>query len=590
MSAHLDAESLVQLARNEFEAGRYQNAVNWLEQARTQAPGDVTILVNLGTGFQRMGYLREATACLESACQQHPNFGLAWAQLGDVLRQSGQTDRALKALNLACDLAPALAAPRIAIALMLQGLGRVTEAQDALRQAVSMEPGQADAWCNLALVLQDMGLISESLQATRYALFLSPNHTMAQSNLLMGLQYDVESDAKSLKLAAFDWGKAIQPAAQPLKPKRSLKSKIRVGYVSGDFSEHPVGWLSLEVLRCHDREEFDIFCYANQAGADALTQEIMSLTVNWRYVLHLTDEALGGLIAQDEIDVLIDLAGHTAGNRLRVFAGRCAPVQLSWLGYFASTGLSQIDGVVISADQVPKHADSFFVETLCRMGRVHFCYAPPKYSPPIRLRGVDSKSEFVFGSFNNLAKLNDGVVRLWAQLLREIPNSRLILKSKPLADPHFRDVIRQRFVNLGCKPRQIELRGASIHSLMLNEYGDIDVALDPFPFSGGLTTCEALWMGVPVVTCPSERPVSRQSMVILNELNLHALVAESSVIYVDICRQLAENRAGLQSLRQTMRARMLASRLMNGIDLARELEGLYRKKLFGRAMRSEVKT
>jgi protein O-GlcNAc transferase len=568
--------SLVQQAQTEFEAGRYQNAAKWLEQAHTQHPDDAAIVVNRGICLQRLGSLHDAIACLESACKIDSKFALAWAHLGDALRELGDCDKAQKALSIACDLAPDLATPRVALALLMRSLGQVTQAHAALRHATQLEPAQADIWCNLALVLQDMGDIPQSVQALRHALALSPGHRLAQSNLLMALQYDAELDAQSLREAALGWGKSFLAGVLPLYP--AGKRKLRVGYVSGDFAEHPVGRFFLEVLRAHDAEKFEIFCYANQIKSDALTQELASLQVHWRNVFYLTDGALQEQISTDQIDVLVDMSGHTAGNRLHVFAMRSAPVQFSWLGYFASTGLQQIDGAIFGEDQVPHSADSYFVEPVCRLDRVHFCYSPPVYAPPVAMRGTEPNPEVVFGSFNSVAKLNEKVIRLWARLLAQIPNSRLILKSRPFNDADLCDSFRQRFVQWGCKAEQLEFRGASAHAQMLYEYGDVDVALDPFPFSGCLTSCEALWMGVPVVTLSCERPVARQTLAILNTLGLQALVAQTPDIYIAICRALADNRSSLQALRASMRTRMLSSKLMDGAGLARALEKLYVSK------------
>jgi predicted O-linked N-acetylglucosamine transferase (SPINDLY family) len=350
---------------------------------------------------------------------------------------------------------------------------------------------------------------------------------------------------------------------------------LRVGYVSGDFYAHPVGWLGVRTLTAHDREAVEVHCYANQTQADFLTSEIRAGVEHWHEVRHLSDAELRGLILSHGIDVLVDLGGHTASNRLPVFARRAAPVQLSWLGYTGSTGIAAIDGVLLGEAQAPPGTQEGFVEPVLTLPRCHFTYRPPDYAPAVAQPPAERNGWLTLGSFNNPAKLNAGVLRVWAETLRTLPNSRLVLKWRSLTDPALAARLRQQFALLDIEPERIELRGASTHAQMLAEYGDIDIALDPFPFCGGLTTCEALWMGVPVVTLPWRRPVSRQGHAILDAIGLADLSADTPREYVATVRRLAMNIQRRAELRSELRDRMRNSALFDGASLARALESTF---------------
>lgn len=420
-------------AQTEFESNQFEAAAKSLELAHQYSPGNASILVNWGMSLQRLGQLEQALGRLQAACDLAPEFALAWSQRGDVLRALNQPEAAYEALHRACRLAPGIATPLIALGLFLQHYGRATQALECYHKALLLEPDNPNTWCNLAIAFQDTGDISSALAANQWALNLAPNHTSAQSNRLMCLQYDPQATARQLRQAAALWGQRQNtlaaktiPEVNGKAPPKRVGSRLRIGYVSGDFSEHPVGWFFLAVVQAHDKTVIEVFCYANQHRSDAMTRKIQAACDHWQPTLALTDDALCQLVRDDQIDVLVDLSGHTSGNRLAVFARRCAPVQVSWLGYFASTGLTTMDAAIFGTAQVPPGAETYFVEPLRRLAHCHFCYSPPDYAPPVRMpsgqvqtAGSNSSptiSEIVFGSFNNAAKLNDDVIRTWSQV------------------------------------------------------------------------------------------------------------------------------------------------------------------------------
>jgi predicted O-linked N-acetylglucosamine transferase (SPINDLY family) len=337
---------------------------------------------------------------------------------------------------------------------------------------------------------------------------------------------------------------------------------------------HPVGFFLAGVLAARSRTAIEVFCYWNHSRPDQVTVQLRELADHWRVIEEVSDAEVEAMILKDGIDILVDLSGHTAENRLPLFARRPAPVQVSWLGYPSTTGLSAIDYLVMDATAVPPGAERWCSEKVARLPHGRFCYAPPDWAPDVADRS--GSDPVIFGSFNNTTKLTPQVVRLWTEVLKASTGSRLVLKSKTLMEAAVRDRFQAAFAEAGLETGRLELRGLSPHQDMLAEYGGIDIALDPFPFCGGTTSCEALWMGVPVVTLPGERPASRQTLGFLRTLGLDGLVAQSEADYVRIATELAADADRRAALRRDLRPRMAASPLCDGVLFTASLEAAFR--------------
>jgi predicted O-linked N-acetylglucosamine transferase (SPINDLY family) len=309
-----------------------------------------------------------------------------------------------------------------------------------------------------------------------------------------------------------------------------------------------------------------------------MTERLKSVSDHWRSLAGLSDELAAKMISSDAIDILVDLAGHTALNRLTLFAGKPAPIQTSWLGYWGTTGLAAMDYLLSDAVTLPPDAERFYSEKIVRLPSGRFCYAPPDYAPsPAPHSPMCQSGQVTFGSFNNPDKLTRDVIGVWAAVLRAVPQSRLLLKWATLADEGVRRRLSEAFAAEGIGSERLLLREKSPHAEMLTEYGDIDIALDPFPFSGGLTSCEALWMGVPVLTLPGDRAASRQTLGFLQALDSTEWAAASPADYVKIATTLAADGQRLSAIRQTLRQRMANSSLCDGPTFTRDLEAVYRK-------------
>lgn len=548
------------------------------------------------------------------ACDLEPANALAHANLAVALVRAGAPHRAIEVADRGIALDPRSSAPHAARGHALSLLARSDNAREAFERALECDPGNVDALCGLATALKAMGRPSSAaiafLRAGDLARGRAPqliglagvygdlgDHGAAReislsaaardpasmslgSNALMSLQYDPDVDDHVATEAACDWGRRmvqmVAPAAGPPRRKPLPGERIRVGYVSADLYRHPVGWLGSGAIIAHDKQRVHVTVYANQTASDELTQEVRAAVDAWVPVLGIDDEALTARIVADQIDVLVDLSGHTSGHRLGVFARRPAPVQVSWLGYFATTGLPTMDYVLLDEHHRTAESEAFFIERIICMPGIRFCYRGPDYAPAPSPLPSATRGYVTFGSFNNSAKVNQQVLTLWARLLRAVPDSKLLLKWRSYADPVLQARTRAHMAAAGVDPARLLFDGATPHAAMLAQYGDIDIALDPFPFSGGLTSCEALWMGVPVVTMPGRRPVSRQTHAILATIGREDLSAASPDTYVATAVNLAQDPRRLADMRQRLRQEMVTSPLCSAQNIARNLEDIFR--------------
>lgn len=573
MAQTIDPAVAATTSAERFRAGDFMAALELLDAALTASARDAALHCNRCLVLQRLGRVNEAIDAGRRAAALAPAMPAAHANLGGALRLARQFDEALASLDRALHLDPAFADAYAQRGLILQELGQPTEAIAANRQALTLNPDLPEAWCNIGISLQASADVPGAMAAYRRALAVRPGFLPAISNLQMCAQYDPSLTAGELCSLAREWQRAWEmsrpAAAVPIEREAGAARPLRVGYVSADLYQHPVGWFLCDVLRKHDPARVEVHCYASQVTRDAMTESLIEAVPHWAFVGELTDEALASRIRADRIDVLVDLSGHTSGNRLGVFALRAAPVQVSWLGYFASTGLREMDAVLLGRGQVTAGSAQYFTERLVPLDCCQFAYAPPEDAPePV----VPGRREPVFGSFNNIAKVNDEVLEAWCRILRTLPTSRLVLKWNSLNDAWVQESIRRRAASHGVAPHRIEFRGPVPHRDMLEEYADIDVALDPFPFSGALTTIEALWMGVPVVTLEWHRPVSRQSASILRAIGLESLIATTPRAYAAAAVELARDRERRLAMRNTLRATIRSSALGDGRAVAAELE------------------
>jgi protein O-GlcNAc transferase len=390
------------------------------------------------------------------------------------------------------------------------------------------------------------------------------------------LNYLPEATTATIAAAARDWAGLVPRRARSAgwRGTADPERRLRIGYVSADLRDHPVAYFLESVLAAADRAAFEITCYSNLRDEDATTARLRRSVDQWRPIHGQSDESVGAAIRQDGIDILVDLSDHTTGSRLPVFADKPAPVQCSWLGYFGTTGLAEIDYIIADRFVIPSGEEGFYSETICRLPDSYLCFTPPHAAPPV---GPSPDGPVTFGCFNNPLKINETVVAAWSAILAAIPESRLLLKTKQLDDAAMRGALVEQFAVHGIARGRIVCAGGAPRAALLAAYGDIDIALDPFPYCGGTTTVEALWMGVPVISLRGDRFTARVGDSILTTSGLPELVEASIPDYIARASDLARDRPRLAGLRAGLRDRLAASPLCDAARFARHLEAAYRQ-------------
>ena len=598
-------------ARQESED--YQDAVFAYRRAVSLAPGDPQYLANLGAALQKLGQNAEALACCERALAVAPDYVPALLNLGNVLISEGRYEEACAPFRRAIALQPELQGPRdnLAVALARAGemdeaaavleaslahaptpltykelvealikLERSTEAERRAREGMARFPDTPRLVVSLGEALTAQGRTEEGIAAYRRAQSLGNGEFVAASSIAF-LFNAIPSARDAQRAATIAAGEAL--AAKPVRPgplrPRQPEKRLRVGYVSPDFRGHSVAHFFMALIAHHDRTQVEVVCYHAAFQRDAMTERIQAAADQWVDIAQMEAEPAARRIQGDRIDILVDLAGHTGGNRLDIFARRPAPIQITYLGYPNSTGLATMDYRITDALADPEGmTDADYTETLLRLPRVFLAFSSPQDAPPVERGPVTRGEPFTFGSFNAIHKLSDFVLELWARVLEAVPDSRLLLKTLAFADAGVADRIRGKLESLGVAPERITLLGfEKERSHHLAIYHRVDVALDTFPYHGTTTTCEAMYMGVPVITLAGDTHASRVGVSLLNAVGLPELVADSPEAFVHAARRLATDRQALDALRQDLRQRLSNSPLMDGAGLARAIESVYRQ-------------
>jgi predicted O-linked N-acetylglucosamine transferase (SPINDLY family) len=562
------------------DLGQLDQAIAAYRQAIALRPNYAEAHYNLGIALRDQGQLDQAIAAFRQAIALRGNYAEAHNNLGIALREQGQLDEAITAYRQAIALNPDFLEAQSNLGTALRDRGQSDEAIAAYRQAIALRPNSAEAHSNLGIALADQGQLDEAIAACRQAIALNPNLPETHSNLIFTLDYHPGQDAQAIAEEQRRWNKQhaeplrkfIQTHSNDPSPDR----RLRIGYVSPDFRDHAVGRNLLPLFRHHDRRQFEITCYAHVLRPDAMTSQFQQNVDGWRNVVALSDEQVVKQIREDQIDVLVDLALHTANNRLLVFARKPAPVQVTFAGYPGSTGLSTIDYRLSDPYLDPPDMDeSVYSERTIRLPDSFWCYDPletggiPVNSLPAQETGV-----FTFGCLNKFFKLNEDVLALWGRVLREVGNSRLLLLAPPGSHrQRTLDQLRQE----GIASDRIEFAPRQPRLQYMKLYHRIDLGLDSFPYNGHTTSLDSFWMGVPVVTLVGQTVVGRAGVSQLTNLGLAELAAQTAEQYVQIASGLAGDVPRLAELRRTLRGRMEGSALMDAGRFARNVEAAYRQ-------------
>ena len=610
-----DAPALAGLGALAGASGQHRQAAESLAKACALDAANPLYLHNFGESLRQSGDLPRAEAVLKKVIALDRGFAPAYQSLREIAQhhhaqaqrrgdakqaahwigeQSSLANRQGTALLDRGVFTEAVAAYRQALALVpanvsalsnlgnaLRLAGQLSEAEMVCRQALSIDKRFAAAWNNLGNALTELGRSEEASACYQQALALRLDFPEAVHNAgsgsLFNMLYRHDLSVQEIADRHRRWGASLPPHA-PRQFRRLIEAgrRLRVGYLSPDFREHAMLHFLEPILAAHDRRHFEVFCYAQGPAMDAHTQRLMGYGHHWRWIHDLGDDELVRRIEDDRIDLLIDCAGHTNGTRLRALARKPAPLMLSWLGYLFDSGLPAIDYRLTDAWVDPPAPDSAACpERPLRIAGGMVAYRPHRGSPRVSVAPCARNGFITFGSFNNIQKFNSAVAQTWATILQRVPASRLVLQSKCLVDLGMCGRVRGLFEAFGIGPERLLLRAASAD--FLSRYADLDVALDTFPYGGGATTCDALWMGVPVVTLSGDRPCGRLSTSLLNQVGCAQWIAASISSYIDIACDLASHPGHLGLVRQRLRRQVMSSSLADEKGFVFRLEQVYRQ-------------
>ncbi len=596
-----------------IERGDYDEAIELIGQAIRIKPDYADAHSNLGNSLYRKGQLDEAVAAYQRAIKLNPKHGIAHCNLSAALKDSGRLDDAIASANRAIQINPnsakaynnlgnaqerkgqyddAIVSYKHAIQLnpnsavapgnlgALQAKqGRMDESAELLQRAIQLNPKSAKTYGQLGNTLRDTGQLEQAITTYRRAIELRLGDSALHSKLLYALHFAPSHDARTIYEEHRLWNqkhaeplrKLIQPHRNNVDPHRSL----RIGYVSPDFTFHPVGRFIHPLLAAHDRDQFIVHCYSDVHRPDGWTDRIRASASQWRSIVGLSDDAVAQSIREDQIDVLVDLTMHMPDNRMNLFARKPAPVQVTYLAYCSTTGLATMDFRLTDPHLDPPQVDgSSYSEKSVHLPETYWCYQLDGPVPDVNPLPLKKVGYVTFGCLNNFCKTSPVAIETWTQVMQAVPQSRFIIHA--LEGSH-RQRMSEQFQSRGIDPQRLRFLGRIPFLEFLRIHHEIDIALDSFPYNGGTTTCDAMWMGVPVITLAGPTAFGRSGVSLLRNVGLPDLIAESPQQLVQIAHNLAGDVQRLVDLRQTMRDRMRASVLMDSHRFAGNVESAYRR-------------
>lgn len=604
-----NAEAHYNLAVAKKRLGLINDAVSSYRRALKIDPNYAEAHNNLGNALKDLGQLDDAVACYRRALQLKPKFADTHYSLGNTLKNLGRRDEAVASYQQALKLKPDFAAAHNNLGATLKELGRFEEASVCYRRFVALEPGSAEAHCNLGVALKWLGQLDNAIASYHRAIELKPDYAEAHSNLgtafkdlgqidnalncyrralqiksdmvepftnlLFTLNYTASLSPIERLEEAREYGRMLSDkVTAPFTAWRGAAhpERLRVGMVSGDLCNHPVGYFLESLLAQLDPKRIELIAYPTDPKTDSLTQRIKPYFSSWRPLFGLNDEAAAKLIHADGVHVLLDLSGHTGNNRLPVFAWKPAPVQACWLGYFATTGVAEMDYFLADAVGVSETQRNDFTESVWYLPDTRLCFSPPEIDLPVSPLPALSNGHITFASFQNFPKIGDAALALWADILAALPDARLRLQCKQLSDPAVVAQLTTRLRQQGIDPERVALHGFAPRGVYLATHAEVDLLLDTFPYPGGTTTCEALWMGVPTLTLAGDTLLARQGASLLGAAGLDEWITSNPADYVAHAIALAGDLPKLASLRASLREQVRVSPLFDAVRFTRNFE------------------
>jgi len=573
-----DPDALQLLGLIAHDEGRHAEAVELIGRAVALKPAVAEYRNNLGVALWGAGRWDQALAAYGAAVALAPEYADAHYNLGGALKDRGRFEEAVASYREAVRLKPDMVEAHVNLGIALKEQGHLDEAIAAYRDAIRLRPEYADAHYNLGFALALQGRLDQAIQSYRKAIDRNPDSAAYQSQLLQTLHYHPGYDMATIYQEHLRWShehaEPLRRFIQPHDNDRDPDRPLRIGYVSADLRNHACAFCLEPLLAAHDSRQFEVVCYAEVARPDEVTRHIQSHARTWRNTVGMSDEQLAAQIRGDRIDILVDLKVHTAENRLMVFARKPAPVQVTWMGYPGTTGLSTIDYRLTDPYLDPPGLnDQYYTEETVRLPETFWCYEPGSREPAVNPLPAWRTGQITFGSMNSFCKANDLVLGLWARVLRSVAGSRLmVLIDSGSHRQRTHEVLEQN----GVDRVRVEFEPRRARPLYLELCHRIDIALDMVPYSGVTTSLDALLMGVPVVCLAGRTAVSRGGLTIMSNIGLPELVARSPDEYVAIAARLASDLPRLALLRSTLRERLESSPMMDTQRFARQIEIAYR--------------
>jgi predicted O-linked N-acetylglucosamine transferase (SPINDLY family) len=568
-----NVEQAFAAALEHHRAGRLAAAERGYRELLQQTPEHADSLHLLGVVALQTGNVEAAYALVQRAVALRPDSPVCRTNLGQVLERLGRDDEAIRCYEAALELDPAYAEAHNNLGLAYARRDRLADADAHYLQAIALAPDYAEPHTNRGNLLKERGELDAAISCYRRAVELRPDLSALHSNLLLALHYHPGYSPADLQREHAVWAQRHVAPLVATRPRhdngREPERRLRVGYVSPDFREHAVARFVSPLFREHDRSQVEVFAYSDVATADPVTSALRKRANHWRDVASLGNDELAAAVRSDGIDVLVDLAAHSGGNRLLLFARKPAPVQITYLAYCSTTGVDAIDYRITDRVLDPPGEWNGYTEASLVLPHCYWCYA----APPVRPATTRAAGPPTFGCLNNFAKVSDVTLSLWMRLLQQVPEARLKLYARTEAH---RGRVRRAMQNAGVEESRAEFVGRQSLADYLLTYRDIDVALDPYPYGGGTTSCDALWMGVPVVSLAGRTAVSRAGATLLAQTGLERLVARSEEQYVELAASLLRDAHELAALRGELRARVESSPLMDAPRFARDFEAALR--------------
>lgn len=560
------------------QLGQHHRAIEIFKKALKLSPNLAESHFNLGNIYHQQSEFELSIHHYQLAIQLQPNFIMALNNLGIVYQEQGEALLAIQTFQQALSFKPNFVLCLNNLGLAFRSQGQMSQAINTYQKALELK-SSSEIYNGLAISLMDSGQTKQALNYFKQAIQLNPDDWETRMNFLLCLTYQSDLLPQTIFEYSEKWGKDLQKNYPQIPPvainQIKQNQRLRIAYVSPDFRQHSAQYLIEGLLQHHNSEHFEVFCYADVKHSDQITLKFQSMAENWRFTSHLNHQQLAQAIQEDNIQILIDLAGHTSNNRLAVFALKPAPIQVSY--YPMSTGLNTIDYRIADELIITDITRPLNTEQLLFISRGYMCFSPPANRLKIGSIPSNKNDHITFGSFSNLAKINPQVISVWSNILKSIPNSRLILKYKAFKDPEIQNHYFQQFKAQGISPERIRLMGWLSSQEHLELYNQIDIALDPFPFNGHITSCEALWMGVPVITLEGQCDFGRSGLSILSRVGFPELIAKNIEDYIQLAIQLAQNTDIRTTLRSTLREKLYKSSLCQLKPYVKELEQLYLK-------------